>query len=36
MYQVASDYAQNNFNEILDRTSQDPEGVAIGRANQSS
>ncbi|XHX80666.1 MAG: type II toxin-antitoxin system Phd/YefM family antitoxin [Stenomitos frigidus ULC029] len=35
MYQVTSDYAQNNFNEILDRASQDPEGVAIVQANKS-
>lgn len=33
MYQVTSDYAQNNFNEILDRATQDPEGVAINQAN---
>jgi len=35
MYQVTSDYAQNHFNEILDRASQDPEGVAIVQANKS-
>ena len=35
MYQVTSDYAQNNFDEILDRASQDPEGVAIVQANRS-
>jgi antitoxin YefM len=35
MYQVTSDYAQNNFNEILDRASQDPGGVAIAQANKS-
>lgn len=35
MYQVTSDYAQNNFDEILDRASQDPEGVAIVQANKS-
>jgi prevent-host-death family protein len=35
MYQVTSDYAQNNFNEILDRASQDPQGVAIVQANKS-
>jgi prevent-host-death family protein len=35
MYQVTSDYAQNNFSEILDRASQDPEGVAIVQANKS-
>ncbi|XGW00017.1 MAG: type II toxin-antitoxin system Phd/YefM family antitoxin [Leptolyngbya sp. BL-A-14] len=35
MYQVTSDYAQNNFDEILDRASQDPEGVAIIQANKS-
>ncbi|MBW4473490.1 MAG: type II toxin-antitoxin system Phd/YefM family antitoxin [Stenomitos rutilans HA7619-LM2] len=35
MYQITSDYAQNNFDEILDRASQDPEGVAIVQANKS-
>jgi antitoxin YefM len=35
MYQVTSDYAQNHFNEILDRARQDPEGVAIVQANKS-
>ena len=35
MYQVTSDYAQNHFNEILARASQDPEGVAIVQANKS-
>ncbi|PSB30339.1 type II toxin-antitoxin system Phd/YefM family antitoxin [Stenomitos frigidus] len=35
MYQVTSDYAQNNFDEILDRASHDPEGVAIVQANKS-
>lgn len=35
MYQVTSDYAQDNFDEILDRASQDPEGVAIVQANKS-
>ena len=36
MYQVISDRAQNNFDEMLDRASQDPEGVAIvfGRHGQ--
>jgi antitoxin YefM len=35
MYQVTSDYAQTHLNEILERASQDSEGVAIVRENKS-
>jgi antitoxin YefM len=35
MYQVTSDYAQTHLNEILERASQDSEGVTIVRENKS-
>lgn len=35
MYKVTSDYAQTHFSEILDRVSQDPEGVVIIQENKS-
>lgn len=35
MYHVTSDYAQNNFHEVLDRASQDPDGVIIVQDNKS-
>jgi antitoxin YefM len=35
MYQVTSDYAQNHLSEILERASQDAEGVMIVRENKS-
>ncbi len=35
MYKVTSDYAQTHFSEILDRVSQDSEGVMIIQENKS-
>jgi PHD/YefM family antitoxin component YafN of YafNO toxin-antitoxin module len=34
MYQVTSDYAQTHLDEILERASQDAEGVMIVRENR--
>jgi antitoxin YefM len=34
MYQVTSDYAQTHLDEILERASQDAEGVMIVRENK--
>jgi antitoxin YefM len=35
MYQVTSDYAETHLNEILERASQDSEGVTIVQHNKS-
>ncbi len=35
MYQVTSNYAQSHLSEILDRASQDAEGVLIIQENKS-
>lgn len=35
MYQVTADYAKTHLDELCDRASQDAEGVAIVRENQS-
>ena len=35
MYQVTVDYAKTNLEELCDRATQEPEGVAIVRDNRS-
>ncbi|WP_275993650.1 GUN4 domain-containing protein [Argonema antarcticum] len=35
MYQVTSEYAKNNFNEVIERAATEPGGVVIVRENQN-
>lgn len=35
MYQVTSEYAKNNFNEVIERAASEPGGVVIVRENQN-
>ena len=35
MYQVTSEYAKNNFNEVIERAANEPGGVVIVRKNQN-
>ena len=35
MYQVTSEYAKNNFNEVIERAANEPGGVVIVRENQN-
>lgn len=35
MYQVTSEYAKNNFNEVIERAAKEPGGVVIVRENQN-
>jgi prevent-host-death family protein len=35
MYQVTSEYAKNNFNEVIELAANEPGGVVIVRENQN-